>query len=588
MPAYQLEPPEEQHMSTRVTAKFEGKGAMSRRRFVGLSALAGLVGLFLPGVRARIQGNRQQRVSKDMLRGAEGITGLQFTEEERELMLDGVNENLEAYDKLRAIPLDNSVPPALQFNPLPAGAAPEVKLGKNRRTKVQLPPLPSDLEEVAFWPAVYLAELVRRKKVSARELTEMYLARLRRYDPHLKCVVTLTEERAIEQARRADDELARGRYRGPLHGLPWGAKDLLATRGYKTTWGAMPYKDQVLDYDATVVERLDQAGAVLVAKLTLGELAWGDVWFGGQTKNPWNLEQGSSGSSAGPAAATAAGLVAFSIGSETYGSIVSPCSRCGVTGLRPTFGRVSRFGAMALSWSMDKLGPICRCVEDCALVLAAIHGPDGKDLTVVDLPFAWDARADVRKLRVGFVESAFADPRRDEQARARDTAVLDVLRSLGVNLVPIELPDYPVEALEFILSAEAAAAFDELTRTNRDDLMVRQVKNAWPNVFRQSRLIPAVEYIQANRVRTLLMQEMGKLMTKVDVYVAPSFGGNNLLLTNLTGHPAVVVPNGFSEKGTPTSITFVGRLFDEAQLLAVAKAYQDVTEFHLQHPTLPA
>ncbi len=561
---------------------------MSRRRFVSFSGLSGLLGLLLPGAWSRVQEKRRPRVEEGMIRGAEGVAGLEFTEAEREMMMEGVNKNLEAYETLRAIPLDNSVPPALQFNPVPAGVTIKTRAGKNRPSKVKLPPLPSDLEEVAFWPVTTLAELIRRKKVSARELTEMYLARVRRYDPQLKCVITLTEELAMEQARRADEELAAGKYRGPLHGVPWGAKDLLATRGYKTTWGAMPYKDQVLDYDATVVERLHRAGAVLVAKLTLGALAWGDVWFGGQTKNPWNLEQGSSGSSAGPAAATAAGLVAFSIGSETYGSIVSPCTRCGVTGLRPTFGRVSRFGAMALSWSMDKLGPICRCVEDCALVFAAICGPDGKDLTVRDVPFAWDAQLDLRGLRVGFVESAFADPRRDEQARARDLAVLEVLRSLGMKLVPIELPDYPVEALEFILNAEAAAAFDELTRSNRDDLMVRQVKRAWPNVFRQSRLIPAVEYIQANRVRTLLMQKMAEVMANVDLYVAPSFGGNNLLLTNLTGHPAVVVPNGFADTGTPTSITFVGRLFGEAKLLAVAKAYQDATGFHLRHPSLSA
>jgi len=561
---------------------------MTRRRFAFLSVLGGLAGLFAPKSWRWRQEEHAQRVSREMVKGAQGVVGLQFTDAERELMMEGVEENLAAYEKLRAVPLANSVPPALQFNPVPPGMVVEVRKGKRRRSRVALPPLPARLEDLAFWPVVKLSELVRRRKVSSRELTQMYLDRLRRFDPHLKCVITLTEERAMAQARRADEEIAAGKYRGPLHGLPWGAKDLLATRGYRTTWGSVPYKEQVLDYDATVVERLDQAGAVLVAKLTLGELAWGDVWFGGQTKNPWNLEQGSSGSSAGPAAATAAGLVAFSIGSETYGSVVSPCTRCGATGLRPTFGRVSRFGAMALSWSMDKLGPICRCVEDCALVFEAIYGPDGKDLTVVDIPFVWDAGADVRKLRVGFVQSAFEDPRRDEAARSRDLAVLDTLRSLGINLLPVELPNLPVEALDFILNAEAAAAFDELTRSDRDELMVRQIKNAWPNVFRHSRLIPAVEYIQANRVRTLLMQEMAKLMAKIDVYVAPSFGGNNLLLTNLTGHPAVVVPNGFNDKGSPTSITFVGKLFGEAELLAVAKAYQDATDFHLKHPTLPA
>ncbi|MCR4438801.1 MAG: amidase [bacterium] len=571
-------------MASKIDASAAG---ISRRVFVGFSTLGALLGFFFGSAWARLQEARRQRVEKEMVKGAEAVAGLEFTEPERDLLMDGVNENLAAFEKLRAIPLDNSVPPALQFNPIPAGVTIATKKAKSRRSRVQLPPLPSRLEDVAFWPVTYLGELLRTRKVSSRELTQMYLDRLRRYDPHLKCAVTLTEERALERARRADEELATGKRRGPLHGLPWGAKDLLATRGYRTTWGSVPFKDQMLDYDATVVQRLDQAGAVLVAKLSLGELAWGDVWFGGQTRNPWNLEQGSSGSSAAPASATAAGLVAFSIGSETYGSIVSPCTRCGVTGLRPTFGRVSRFGAMALSWSMDKLGPICRSVEDCALVFQAIYGPDGKDLTVVDVPFAWDARADLRKIRVGFVQSAFEDPRRDQEAALRDAAVLDTLRSLGVDLVPVALPDLPVEALQFILNAEAAAAFDELTRSNRDDLMVRQVKNAWPNVFRHSRLIPAVEYIQANRVRTLLMQEMAKVMAQVDVYVVPTFGGNNLLLTNLTGHPCVVVPNGFTEKGTPTSITFVGKLFGEADLLRVAKAYQDATDFHLRHPALP-
>jgi Asp-tRNA(Asn)/Glu-tRNA(Gln) amidotransferase A subunit family amidase len=341
-----------------------------------------------------------------------------------------------------------------------------------------------------------------------------------------------------------------------------------------------------LDYNATVVERLEKTGVVLIAKLTMGALAWGDVWFGGKTKNPWNVEQGSSGSSAGPASATAAGLVAFSIGTETYGSIVSPATRCGVTGLRPTFGRVSRFGAMALSWSMDKIGPICRSVEDCALVFNAIYGPDGKDMTIVDFPFSWNANFEIKKLRVGYYKTAFDAERKNKQAKLNDDAVLDTLRRLGVDLIPIELPDYPIDAMNFILNAEAAAAFDELTRSNQDDVLVRQIKNAWPNVFRQSRLIPAVEYIQANRVRTLVMGEMAKLMTDVDVFVTPSYGGNVLLLTNLTGHPAVVVPNGFTEEGAPTSVSFIGNLYGESEALLVAKAYQDATDFHLKHPVL--
>jgi Asp-tRNA(Asn)/Glu-tRNA(Gln) amidotransferase A subunit family amidase len=343
----------------------------------------------------------------------------------------------------------------------------------------------------------------------------------------------------------------------------------------------VPYKDQVLGGDATVIAKLGEAGAVLLAKLTLGALAWGDVWYGGQTRNPWNLEQGSSGSSAGSASATAAGLVAFSIGTETWGSIVSPSTRCGVTGLRPTFGRVSRTGAMALCWSMDKIGPICRTAEDCALVFDAIRGPDGLDRTVVDLPFNFDPNVDLKDLRIGYLKERFEE---EYSGSETDAATLETLRRLGADLIPVELPDYPVESLAFILGAEAAAAFDDLTRSGRDALMVRQIKNAWPNVFRSSRFIPAVEYVQANRVRHMIIQRMEEMT--VDLYIAPSFRGNNLLLTNLTGHPCVVLPNGFDDEGNPVSISFIGKLFDEATLLAVASAYQSVTDFEEKHPPL--
>ena len=443
--------------------------------------------------------------------------------------------------------------------------------------------MPANFEDLAFYPITALAQLLKTRKVTSVQLTELFLKRLKKYGPRLECVITLTEDLAIKQAKRADEEIASGYYRGPLHGIPWGAKDLLSTKGIKTTWGAMPYKDQIINEDATVVKRLEEAGAVLVAKLTMGALAWGDVWYGGKTRNPWNPEQGSSGSSAGSAAATAAGLVGFSIGTETWGSIVSPSSRCGVTGLRPTFGRVSRYGAMALSWSMDKIGPISRSAEDCALVFNAIYGPDGKDLTVVDLPFSWDPSLDLKDIRIGYLKKAFE---KDYKNKKNDEAVLETLRSLGIDLIPVELPELPVNALSFILNVEAAAAFDELTRTGKDDLLVRQGKKAWPNVFRQARLIPAVEYIQANRIRTLLMQEMAEKMKDIDVYVAPSINNSNLLLTNLTGHPTVVVPNGFNEKGSPTSISFVGNLFEEAKILRVAKAFQEATAFHLKHPKL--
>ena len=406
---------------------------------------------------------------------------------------------------------------------------------------------------------------------------------MKEHGPTLECVVTLTEDLALKQAARADREIAAGKYRGPLHGIPYGAKDLLSVEDYRTTWGATPYKNQMIDDNAAVVKRLEEAGAVLVAKLTLGALAWGDVWFGGKTKNPWNLEEGSSGSSAGSGSATAAGLVAFAIGTETWGSIVSPSTRCGVTGLRPTFGRVSRAGAMALSWSMDKIGPMCRTVEDCAMVFNTIYGPDGQDQSVVDLPFNYRREVDFSNLRFGYFKSAFDE---DYPTKENDEKVLDVLKGLGADLVPFDLPDFPVENLSFILSAEAAAAFDELTLSKEDALLVRQERRAWPNVFRASRFIPAVEYIQANRARHMLQQEMAEKMKTVDLYVTPSFGGNNSLLTNLTGHPCVVVPNGFKENGSPTSISFIGQLYDEGTILAVAKAYQDATDWHNQHPSM--
>ncbi len=567
------------------------KNHLNRRRFLAYFSSIGLTTTLLPGVLwAKMQEKKELRISKEMIAEAEKLAGLEFTDEERDLMLEGVDEYLGKYEELRKIRIDNSVPPALHFNPVLPGMTFDNEHKPMKMSKVGKQKRPRNLEEVAFWPVTRLSQLIKSKQVSSVDLTQMYLERLKRYDAQLQCVVSLTEELAIKQAKKADQEIASGKYRGPLHGIPWGAKDLLAAKGYKTTWGAMPFKDQVIDLDATVVKRLAEAGAVLVAKLTMGALAWGDVWYGGKTKNPWNLEQGSSGSSAGPASATAAGLVGFAIGTETLGSIVSPATRCGVTGLRPTYGRVSRYGAMALSWSMDKIGPMCRSVEDCALVFDAICGPDEKGLTGADVPFNWDADLDIKKLRIGYVKGLFEGERRgrsnSEEWQAFDNASVEKLKAIGIDLIPIELPEFPVRALSFILGAEAAAAFDDLTRSNKDELLVRQIKNAWPNSFRQARMIPAVEYIQANRARTMLMEKMAELMSEVDVYVIPSRGGSNLAMTNLTGHPAVVLPNGFTEKGTPTSITFMGNLYGEAETLAVAKAYQDATNFHLKHPVL--
>lgn len=520
------------------------------------------------------------------LDGALTLIGLNFTAEERGLMRKGVGNQREAYAQLRTVELPNSAPPALHFDPRPAPPQP---LPPERRPLTASPiprvPRPDNLEELAMLPVTHLAQLIRTRQVTSTELTTMYLARLQRLGPRLECVVTVTEELAREQARRADAEIAQGYLRGPLHGIPWGAKDLLATRGIPTTWGAPPFREQVIDMDATVVQRLDEAGAVLVAKLTMGSLAWGDVWFGGKTRSPWNLEEGSSGSSAGSGAATAAGLVGFAIGTETYGSIISPSTACGVTGLRPTFGRVSRHGAMALCWSLDKIGPMCRSVEDCALVFDAIRGPDGYDPTVVDDPFTWPLPVDLKDLRIGYVRGEFEQ---EYDSKAQDAGSLRVLRELGAELIPIELPDYPLDALEIILWAESAAAFDDLTRSDRDDLLVRQGEDSWPNRFRTARLIPAVEYIQANRVRLLAMQAMGRVMEQVDLYVAPSLASRNLWLSNLTGHPAMAVPNGLRANGLPSTITFTGRLFDEQTLLAAARRYQDATDFHQQLPPFVA
>lgn len=540
------------------------------------------------------------QITIEMVAAAEQLIGLNFTEAERQQMLTQLNNRLSQYAVLHSVSIPNADPMALVFNPHVGEAAPANVPRHFALSSQDAVQRPDKLEDLAFYPVTQLAELVRTRQVTSLELTEMYLKRLKRYDPVLQCVVTLTEDLAYEQAKRADKEIEQGYYRGALHGIPWGAKDLLAVKGYPTTWGAAPFKDQVIDEDATVVKRLEAAGAVLIAKLSMGALAFGDIWYGGVTKNPWNVELGSGGSSAGPASATAAGLVGFSIGTETLGSIVNPSTRCGISGLRPTFGRVSRHGAMALSWSMDKIGPMCRSVEDCALVFSAIYGADGQDMSLNEEPFTWNPALDPRSLRVGYIKEAFAAAAEDAKSesalkshvnleaanRANSNPVLDVLRENNVDLLPIELPEMDVSPLFIILLAEAAAAFDELTRTNDDDLLTRQDDDAWSNLFRAARFIPAVEYIQANRLRYQLMREMATIMQAMDVFVVPSFGANILMITNMTGHPSVVVPNGFSAEHMPTSITFIGGLNKEAETLAVAKAYQDATQWHQQHPPL--
>jgi Asp-tRNA(Asn)/Glu-tRNA(Gln) amidotransferase A subunit family amidase len=545
-----------------------------RRRAV----LKGLTALGLGSVTFRralaAQAVQAGRVTPEMIKQAEWIAGLDFNDEERAGAARAVEQSLRSFTQLRAVPVGYDVPPALTFFPSPPRPAAATQRNQARPTDVQTPVRPSSEDELAFLPVAVLSELVRTRQVSSTELTRLYLARLQRFDPLLKCVVTLTEELALKQAARADREIAAGRIRGPLHGIPWGAKDLIAYPGYPTTWGATPFKNRVLDVTASVAARLEEAGAVLVAKLSLGALAMGDLWFGGRTRSPWDPRSGSSGSSAGSASAAAAGLVGFAIGSETLGSIVSPCQACGATGLRPSFGRVSRHGCMTLSWSMDKLGPIARSVQDCALVFDAIHGADGLDWAAVDQPFTWPPQIELSKLKIGYIEE------RNRPADEREE--LRVLRQLGFELVPMTLPDnLPIRAVTLMLGTEAAAVFDELTRKH-----ITEGLNSWPSTFRQGQFVPAVEYLRAARVRTKLMQAMAERMAKVDLYVA---SGPDLSITNLTAHPSVVFPLGFHDRNGrsfPGSVTLTGRLYDESTLLAVAHAIQQATGDHLRRPSL--
>ncbi|MBR7719983.1 amidase [Hymenobacter properus] len=528
-------------------------------------------------------------ITVPLLRAAQQLMGLSFTDAQ----LDSTRRNLtgyrDSYEALRKLEMPNSVTPAVGFDPRPlrlrqaqlSGGGSAGRLPDAGKVK-----LPANRDDLAFYTVRQLGELLRTKQVSSEELTTFFLARLKKYDPKLHCVITLTEDLAYQQARQADAEIRAGKYRGPLHGIPFGVKDLFSAKGYKTTWGAVPYKEQVLDEDAAVVQRLREAGAVLCAKLTLGELAQGDVWFGEKTRTPWDVTKGSSGSSAGSASAVAAGLLPFAIGTETLGSILSPSTACGVTGLRPTYGRVSRAGAMALSWTMDKAGPLARSAEDCALVLAALTaaGPDARDPATMLAPnrFAYAFGTSLKKLRVGYIKKAFDQ---DYPTKANDQAVLDVLRQLGVELVPLEMPALSGNILRFVLTAEGAAAFDDLTRSGRDGQMVLQNRFAWPNTFRSSRFIPAVEYIQAQRARSLLIEQMDEKLRGIDCYITPTFSAT-LVTTNLTGHPAIALPNGFTAAGLPTTITFVGQLYEEGKLLALAKAYQDATGFDEKHPNL--
>ena len=567
--------------------------ALDRRQFVEACSSLGLTGIF-PGVLyAEVVDDEVQEITTEHVAAAETLAGLSFTAEERELVVDNLNEFLEGYEQMRAHDVPNSRAPAFTFDPRRGGAeVPEVPADADG-ADVSLPAAerPASDEDLAFASIPTLASLLREREVTSVELTELALRRLRRHDPDLNAVITYTEERALEAARRADRELDAGDWRGPLHGVPYGAKDLLAVEGYKTTWGAEPYKQQHIDETATVVEKLDDAGAVLVAKLSLGALAWGDVWYGATTKNPWNLDQGSSGSSAGPAAAVAAGCVPFAIGSETLGSIVSPSTRTGITGHRPTFGAVSRDGAMALSWSMDKLGPMTRSALDCGLVYDVIRGGDAGDPASRDVPFPFDPSTDPTALRVGYAQAAFEG---DYDNKEADHSTLEVLRDQGVDLQPVELPsDLPVGALLGTLDVEAATAFDALTRSDRIDELTRQGEDTWPNTFRSARFVPGVEFLQMNRLRVRLMEQMHTLMSDLDVLVSPSFEGGVLGITNLTGHPCVCLPNAFrpvdegpDSRRQPGSISLIGPLYRDAAPLTLAHAIQQETDFHTRRPPI--
>lgn len=532
----------------------------------------------------RIQtANAQTSAGTDTLQAVKVLTGLDLPDVNVTWLKEGLRDYLRWYEQLRSIPIQNQLSPALWFDPIPPGKSlkdfsKHEITAKPQRSKVSRP---ANLSEICFWPITDLAELIRTRQITSEELTQFYLARLKKYNPKLNCVITFTDSLALAGAREADKEIAAGHYRGVLHGIPFGVKDLLAVKGYPTSWGALPYKDMKYDYTATVVRQLQEAGAILLAKLSMGELAIDDIWFGGMTRNPWDLEQGSSGSSAGSASAVSAGLLPFAIGSETWGSIVSPSTRCGVTGLRPTYGHVSRYGAMALSWSMDKLGPICRNADDCGIVLGIITRKDPSDPAQYDMPVTYPCQPQ-KALRIGYLKTAFS---RDSINQKCNEAALDALKKMGYTLTPVELPSaVPVMALSIILDAEAAAAFDELVRNREINLLMRQEKGYWPDIFQRARAIPAVEYIQANRLRTQLISDMDSLFSGIDILLSPSMDDTQSLITNLTGHPCISLPTGLYDGKHPASITFIGKLFDESTLINLAKDFQEATSFDELHP----
>lgn len=520
--------------------------------------------------------------TKRDIKSAQKLIGLAFENPEINIMTGYLGRNKQGYDSLRTFDISNETFPAITFDPHPIGFVyPE----KKENPKFEIPEsveVPENFEELAFFTIPQLASLLKNQKVTSEELTRLFIDRIKRYDDQLESVITLTEDLAMKQAKKADQEIAAGNYKGILHGIPYGVKDLIAVEGYPTTWGAEPYKDQVIDYTATVVKKLEDQGAVLVAKLVSGSLARGDVWFGGKTKNPWDTTQGASGSSAGSGSATSAGLVPFALGTETLGSITSPASRNGVTGLRPTYGRVSRSGVMSLSWSMDKVGPLARNAEDCEIIFEAIYGKDPKDPSTKDVPFNHVSKKP-SELKVAYLKKDLDSDTTVVGDNLR--ASLEVFMKMGIEPDSIALPEnYPYSGYDVILRAEAGAFFDELVRSGEVDKMVEQDGGSRANSLRQSRFIPAVEYIQANRQRRQLIEDVNALFKNYDVIIAPSFRGRQLLITNLTGHPVISVPNGFDKKERPTSFTLIGNLYDEGSILALAKAFQDATDFEEKHP----
>lgn len=526
------------------------------------------------------------RISKQNIGHAQKLIGIEFADERIDTLHEYLERNLAGYDSLRHYEIPHQTFPAILFDPHPLGFQ---KPDLPDSIVVEMPSevaLPDDLNDIAYYSIPQLSALLKSGRLTSVQLTELYLERLKKYNPTLECVISITEALAMKQARKMDEELANGTSRGLLHGIPYGTKDLMSVAGYRTTWGAKPYKFQEIDHTATVIRKLEDAGAVLVAKLTSGALARGDVWFDGKTKNPWDTLQGASGSSAGSGSATAAGLVGFSLGTETLGSITSPSNRNGVTGLRPTYGRVSRDGVMSLSWSMDKVGPICRSAQDCAIVFDAIRGKDELDKTTYHAEAGFDYRADLdlTELKVAYLSKEI----REDTTMVKDHIMraLAVLDSLGIQRDSIALPsDYPFDAYDIILRAESGAMFDELVRSGRVDMMVQQSGRSRANSLRQSRFIPAVEYLQANRSRNLLIEEINELFKDYDVIISPTFGGKQLQITNLTGHPVITIPTGFDEKGHPTSMTFVGNLYHEGVITSLAHLFQKATDFHLQKPS---